>query len=377
MLDCGLSTQSVLNFLPLPLVPNSRLNSLLNWMPRDVSDPNLEGELKECCGRVFVDSPPEFCSPQEKLIDFSEVDVILISNYLCMLALPFITEGTGFEGMVYATEPTLQIGGLFLTELVSHIEQTPKANLARHWKDHIHALPIPLCDSQKPRSWKHIYSQKAVNDCLQRIKMVGYNEKLDVYGALEVTAVSSGFCLGSSNWVISTDFEKIAYVSSSSTLTTHPRPMDQEALMNANIMILTGLTQTPTANPDAMLGELCYHVTTTLRAGGSVLIPCYPSGVIYDLFECLLKHLDENGMSNYQMFFLSPVADTSLAYSNILAEWLSQAKQNNVYVPEEPFPHAHLVKNGLLKHFKHIFSEGFSTEYRQPCIVFCGHPSLR
>jgi integrator complex subunit 9 len=67
-------------------------------------------ELKECCGRVFVDSAPEFGPPQSNVIDFSEVDVILISNYLCMLALPFITEGTGFEGVVYATEPTLQIG---------------------------------------------------------------------------------------------------------------------------------------------------------------------------------------------------------------------------------------------------------------------------
>jgi integrator complex subunit 9 len=69
-------------------------------------------ELKECCGRVFVDSAPEFFPPQQKIIDFSEVDVILISNYLCMLALPFITEGTGFSGVVYATEPTLQIGRL-------------------------------------------------------------------------------------------------------------------------------------------------------------------------------------------------------------------------------------------------------------------------
>lgn len=67
-------------------------------------------ELKECCDQVFVDSPPEFCPPLDKLVDFSQVDVILISNYLCMMALPFITEGTGFKGKVYATEPTLQIG---------------------------------------------------------------------------------------------------------------------------------------------------------------------------------------------------------------------------------------------------------------------------
>ena len=84
---------------------------------------------------------------------------------------------------------------------------------------------------------------------------------------------------------------------------------------------------------------------------------------------------------------------------------LSQGKQNKVYLPEEPFPHAHLVKNARLKHFSSLHAEGFTNEYRQvclieswrqfvgqfdwvwisfcfvvgrkPCVVFCGHPSLR
>jgi len=36
--------------------------------------------------------------------------------------------------------------------------------------------------------------------------------------------------------------------------------MDQQALKNADVLIMTGLTQTPTANPDTMLGELCVAV---------------------------------------------------------------------------------------------------------------------
>lgn len=43
MLDCGLSMQSVLNFLPLSFVPSSRLLNLPNWMPSDVADTELEG----------------------------------------------------------------------------------------------------------------------------------------------------------------------------------------------------------------------------------------------------------------------------------------------------------------------------------------------
>jgi len=65
----------------------------------------------------------------------------------------------------------------------------------------------------------------------------------------------------------------------------------------------------------------CVLLAVTLRAGGCVLIPCYPSGVVYDLFECLSTHLDKSGFSQVPLFFISPVAETSLAYSNILAEW--------------------------------------------------------
>ncbi|KAL5292304.1 INTS9.2 family protein [Megaselia abdita] len=369
MLDCGLTEQTVLNFLPLPLVQSSKLSTLPNYPPFL--------EIKECCGRTFIDSAPEFGTPSEKMVDFSEIDVIFISNYLNMLALPYITEGTDFKGTVYATEPTLQIGRFFLEELVEYIESAPKASSASFWKDMLNLLPPPLSDAYKPKNWKQIFTMKDVNNSVARVKIAGYDEKLDILGVLQATPVSSGFCLGSSNWVLTTSHEKICYVSGSSTLTTHPRPINQSALKHADVLIMTGLTQAPTVNPDTKLGELCINVAMTIRNNGSCLIPCYPSGVVYDLFECLTQNLENSGLANVPMFFITPVADSSLAYSNILAEWLSSAKQNKVYVPDDPFPHAFLLKNNKLKHYKHIYSEGFSTDFRQPCVVFCGHPSLR
>jgi len=148
-------------------------------------------------------------------------------------------------------------------------------------------------------------------------------------------------------------------------LTTHPRPINQSALKHADVLIMTGLTQAPTVNPDTKLGELCMNVALTIRNNGSALIPCYPSGVVYDLFECLTQNLENAGLNNVPMFFISPVADSSLAYSNILAEWLSSAKQNKVYLPDDPFPHAFYLRNNKLKHYNHVFSEGFSKDFRQ------------
>jgi len=142
-------------------------------------------------------------------------------------------------------------------------------------------------------------------------------------------------------------------------------------------LIMTALTQTPTQNPDPMIVEFCKTVIDTTKSGGNVLVPCYPAGIIYDLIECLAGQMEINSLSTVPMYFVSPVANSSLAYSNIMAEWLSGGKQSRVYIPEEPFPHGNLVKCGRLKSFKNLYDENFSTEYRQPCVMFAGHPSLR
>ncbi|KAK7075241.1 Integrator complex subunit 9 [Halocaridina rubra] len=376
MLDCGLDMNSVSQFLPLPLVASHRLGSLSTWVPRD-ADSQLEGELRECMNRVFVNSPPEFGPPASGMMDFSEVDAVLVSNYHSMLALPFITNSTGFSGVVLMTEPTMQIGRLFMEELVEYIERTPKARHATRWKNYLRSLPPPLGDAEAPKTWHAAYTLKAITAALAHVQIVAYNEKIDICGALKVTAVSSGYCLGSCNWLICSEHEKLAYLSGSSTLTTHPRPIDQVSLKNADVMIMTALNHTPMYNPDSMLGEFCVAVAQTVRNGGSALVPCYPSGVVYDLFECLSNHLDNLGLSLIPMYFVSPKAESSLAYSNIFSEWLSSTKQGKVYSHDDPFPHAHLTKCGRLKPFKSLHAEGFSSEYRQPCIVFCGHPSLR
>ncbi|NXK92543.1 INT9 protein, partial [Formicarius rufipectus] len=377
MLDCGLDMTSTLNFLPLPLVQSPRLSKLPGWVLKDGST-FLDKELKECSGHVFVDSVPEFCLPETELLDLSTVDVILISNYHCMMALPYITEYTGFTGTVYATEPTVQIGRLLMEELVNSIERVPKAQSASMWKNKEvqRLLPAPLKDAVEVSMWRKCYTMPEVNAALSKIQLVGYSQKIELFGAVQVTPLSSGYALGSSNWIIQSHYEKVSYVSGSSLLTTHPQPMDQAALKNSDVLILTGLTQIPTANPDGMVGEFCSNLAMTVRNGGNVLVPCYPSGVIYDLLECLYQYIDSAGLSNIPFYFISPVANSSLEFSQIFAEWLCHNKQTKVYLPEPPFPHAELIQTNKLKHYPSIHGD-FSNDFKQPCVVFTGHPSLR
>lgn len=80
---------------------------------------------------------------------------------------------------------------------------------ARRWKELLHVLPAPLSLAARPRSWRRLFAPAAVARSLARVRVVGYDERVDIYGALDATAVSSGFCLGSANWVLRSAREKV------------------------------------------------------------------------------------------------------------------------------------------------------------------------
>ena len=52
-------------------------------------------------------------------------------------------------------------------------------------------------------------------------------------------------------------------------------------------------------------------------------------GVVYDLLECIKSFLDNASLSQVPVYFISPVADSSLAHSNVYAEWY---KNHTFYV---------------------------------------------
>lgn len=392
MIDCTLDLMSSLGYLPLSLTHNKQLSSLANWTPpRKVLESanftfketrSICYEIKEChSGAHLIDTSPEFALFDTSLVDIKEIDVVLISNYLNMFGLPYLTERLGYTGAIYVTEPTYHFGRIMMGEMIKLIERTPKPRRQYLWK-RIHrlvnlSLPRNHSMTRDPNKWVQIFSSVELASCLSKLKVVNYSQSIDIFGLFEVSAHSSGFCIGSCNWVLRSNHEKIVYMSQTSLLTSHPKPFDVTPLRDADIMLLTNLTPSPLINPDSMLGDLFTHTIQTIKNEGNVLIPCYPCGMVYDLVECIVGQLTIAGLTQVPLYFLSPVAEESLAYANILGEWLTTMKQSKVFVPEEPFMHSSLVRAGRLRHFSSVSDPAFNDAFKTPCVLFTSHPSLR
>ena len=65
-----------------------------------------------------------------------------------------------------------------MEELVHYLERTPKSQRSNKWKQTVKSLPAPLCNAVRPQDWKKIYSMKAINNALAKVRMVGFNEKI-------------------------------------------------------------------------------------------------------------------------------------------------------------------------------------------------------
>ena len=114
-----------------------------------------------------------------------------------MMALPYLTELTQFCGDIYATEPTLTIAKMFMLELIEYLERTPKVRRASAWKsledNVLKSIPFPSSlDLYDVKDWRLIYTRTNVSECLAKVKIVSFNQKIDIFGALEATPLSSG-----------------------------------------------------------------------------------------------------------------------------------------------------------------------------------------
>uniref|UniRef100_A0A914V6P2 Metallo-beta-lactamase domain-containing protein n=1 Tax=Plectus sambesii TaxID=2011161 RepID=A0A914V6P2_9BILA len=206
MLDCAIDTSALASFLPASLVQCTRLSSLPGFRP---PDGGVSNQLLTCCEQVFVDALPEVHPPEFYATAVESIDVVLVSNWMSMIALPFITERPDFRGVVYATDPTVQLGRLVMEELLEFVERINRDKSDDKWKEKEMWKWFPNQPSTDPKQWSRLYTTEQMNSCLSKVKLIAYRETVNIHGVLSVSAFSSGFSIGSANWTIQTDYEKV------------------------------------------------------------------------------------------------------------------------------------------------------------------------
>ncbi|VDM96142.1 unnamed protein product [Thelazia callipaeda] len=372
MLDCAVDFDALSSFLPASIC-KSKLFSNLPHYPKNTS----KHCLRRCGEHVLVDAPFEVHPAQICSTTMSSVDAILVSNWMSLLALPFFTEETNFNGIVYATDPTLQLGRLVMEELLDFFDRVDREKQNDFWKNPSLFMNFSNTPGSDPREWRPFYSREQMENSLTKVQRISFRESINIHGAAVVAAYSSGYSIGSCNWIIRTEHEKIGYLSATSSRNSHTKPVQWDQLRNCDALILTSICRFPEHNPETSVCHAFAVIADTLKRNGSVLMPICPTGVLYDLLEVISVQLDQHDVSvDVPVYFISSVAESTLAYSNIYAEWLSEKKQNMINVPEEPFKHGLMSRSGRLKVYDNIYGD-FCQLMKTPCVIFTGHPSLR
>ncbi|KAL7312669.1 hypothetical protein PS15m_008409 [Mucor circinelloides] len=339
----------------------------------DTQYSSLTTSLKNC------DHPSVFRVPDFSLIDMDSIDLVLIANSECMLGLPFLTEYLGYKGRIIATEPTIEYGKQRMEELVlyhghnntSRIEPT----LATHFSQ--------LGDLAPPsEGWRSIYTLKDITSCIEKVQPVRYTETLSLFSTLNLVAYSSGYALGSANWLLETSFKRIAFLSSSSLYANlHPAPFDPDILKDADVVVVGGLSQQSERELsfERARAKLYVHLARTNQSLHNTVIVAPPMGILFDLIGDIQEYFKalgkEIGHERHQtpIYIANPIADQSLKYANICGEWMNSGRHDLLYLPQMPLAHGELMNTGAVETIVSLEASVLSeTSIREPCIVFTG-----
>ncbi|KAI9473788.1 MAG: beta-lactamase-like protein [Benjaminiella poitrasii] len=327
-----------------------------------------------------------FRIPDMSLVDLDSIDLVLISNSQLMLGLPYLTEYMGYKGRIVATEPTIEYAKQRMEELVIyHGQQNMSSTSMVNPRSATHFSQLTDENMQlASEGWRStIYTMEDVLSCIEKIQPVRYTETLSLFSALNLVAYSSGYSLGSANWVLETSFKKIAFISNSSIQPNiHPAPFNSDALKDVDVVVVSGLSQLShnELSFEKAKAKLCGQVARTLQTQHNAILVTPSMGILFDLIGDIEQHFKllgnkEIGHEPHEIpiYVVSPIADQSLKYANICGEWMNADRHDLLYLPQMPLRHGELMQTGAVQTLNSIdASVLLGKKIREPCIVFTG-----
>ena len=293
---------------------------------------SLQCDQKQGGGFVYRLQLPSLSS-----VDVGALDVVLLSNHLTLLALPLLTEDLGYKGKIYATQLTLDFGRVFMEELtaLSH----GKSSAVFTFEGVADGLETEL----------PMYSMKEIEECCKKVCCVEYSETVPMAYGVQVTALSSGYSLGASIWLVEGPNDQLAYVATSSgDYNRHPKELDLLPLVDCETLLLTDLRpdRDPRSNTEHMVERVLSGLNRVLDRGGVCIVPTSPCGVMFDLIEAT-HALCLNNKQNVPMYFISDCASRIMELTHLGAEWLCEKKIEKLYAGENAFLHENLIERNL------------------------------
>ncbi|KAJ2862970.1 Integrator complex subunit 9, partial [Coemansia asiatica] len=203
---------------------------------------------------------------------------------------------------------------------------------------------------------------------MEKITDVRHNETVSPVPFVQAYTRSSGYCIGAGNWSVEYKGHKTAFISTSTFATClHPQEWDGKILSEAQAIVFCDAVDpatspgndaaddVPTASwqnvqVSQRLNQLCSTAISTLKQRGQVLLVGEPYGVTQDVVQLAAENILALNLPQPQFIFVSPIAERTLQFGNIMGEWLCEGKQALLYLPEYPFADKELRKKGHL-HF--------------------------
>ncbi|KAJ2808493.1 hypothetical protein H4R20_000857 [Coemansia guatemalensis] len=304
-------------------------------------------------------------NPRDALssINWARVDFVLISNYEQMTLLPYITEYTEFAGPVYATEPTKAYGRCVLEEGLQTIGRSGNS------LSDAHVGTSSSAGAEGRRALQMPYTQQDIVASMERITDVRHNEIITPVPFVRVYTRSSGYCIGGANWTVEYKNHRTAFISTSTLATClHPQEWDSSVLSEAQAVVFCDAADPaeqeendagaapPNVHISQKINQLCSTATAALKQRNRVLLIGEPYGVTQDILQLVAENVISLNLPLPQFVIVSPIAERTLQYGNIMGEWLCATKQALLYLPEYPFVDKDLRQKGHL-HFVRSLSQ--------------------
>ncbi|ANM63628.1 unnamed protein product [Arabidopsis thaliana] len=426
LIDCPLDLSAIKIFSPVPSGVGSEASEYLSDESLDAQNPiqkkqKLERQLT--CADLVCEEPWYKTVKALHLWEASFIDIVLISNPMGLLGLPFLTQNPGFFAKIYMTEVTAKIGQLMMEDIVSmHKEfrcfHGPDNSSFPGWIKNLDSEQVPALlkkvvfgeSGDDLGSWMRLYSLDDIESCMKKVQGVKFAEEVCYNGTLIIKALSSGLDIGACNWLINGPNGSLSYVSDSIFVSHHARSFDFHGLKETDVLIYSDFSSLQSAevtedgcispdsdnnyistisdNKDSLLNTedsleemeklafVCSCAAESADAGGSTLITITRIGIVLQLLELLSNSLESSSLK-VPIFVISSVAEELLAYTNTIPEWLCEQRQEKLISGEPSFGHLKFIKNKKIHLFPAIHSPNLITSWQEPCIVFASHWSLR